>query len=139
MTNPGDAAMLTLNDAQHTVRGIPVEDHWPPGGAMIKVHGAGVNDRYAGVVYPAPDGSWTADLWAETCTIPVEPQAGTCRRRAGLASRDDAEEYVREVLASDGPWYLAVPSSTSRRPGCAPPTAREEDVGSHHSCRWSPP
>jgi hypothetical protein len=102
-----------------TVRGIPVEDQWPPGGAMIKVHGAGVDDRYAGVIYPGPDGSWTADLWAETWTIPVEPQAGTCRRRVGLASRDDAEEYVREVLASDGPWYLAVPSSASagRRPG----------------------
>ena len=77
---------------------------------MIKVHGAGVSDHYAGVTYPVPGGSWTADLWAETWTIPAEPQAGTCRHRTGLASRDDAEQYVRDVLASDGPWYLAVPS-----------------------------
>ena len=96
-----------------TVRGIPVEDHWPPGGVMIKVHGAGVNDHYAGVIYPAQDGSWTADLWAETWTIPAPPQAGTCRSRSGLASRDDAEQYVRDVLASDGPWYLAAPSGAS--------------------------
>jgi hypothetical protein len=94
-----------------TVRGIPVEDHWPPGGAMVKVHGAGVNDHYAGVIYPAQDGSWTADLWAETWTIPAPPQAGTCRSRSGLASRDDAEQYVRDVLATDGPWYLAPPSN----------------------------
>jgi hypothetical protein len=93
-----------------TVRGIPIEDHWPPGGAMIKVHGAGVNDHYAGVIYPAPGGSWTADLWAETWTIPAPPQAGTCQSRVGLASRDEAEQYVRDVLASDGPWYLAAPS-----------------------------
>jgi hypothetical protein len=93
-----------------TVRGIPIEDHWPPGGVMIKVHGAGVNDHYAGVIYPVPDGRWTADLWAETRTIPAEPQAGTCRSRSGLASRDDAEQYVRDVLASDGPWYMAAPS-----------------------------
>jgi hypothetical protein len=94
-----------------TVRGIQVEDHWPPGGVMVKVHGAGVNDHYAGVIYPVADGSWTADLWAETWTIPAPPQAGTCRSRSGLASRDDAEQYVRDVLASDGPWYLAAPSS----------------------------
>jgi hypothetical protein len=93
-----------------TVRGIPIEDHWPPGGAMVKVHGAGVNDHYAGVIYPVPGCSWTADLWAETWTIPAPPQAGTCRHRSGLASRDDAEQYVRDVLASDGPWYLAAPS-----------------------------
>jgi hypothetical protein len=96
-----------------TIRGIAVEDHWPPGGAMIKVHGAGVNDQYAGVVYPVPGGSWTADLWAETWTIPAPPQAGTCRSRSGLASRDDAEQYVRDVLASDGPWYLAAPCGAS--------------------------
>ena len=96
-----------------TVRGIPVEDHWPPGGVMIKVHGAGVNDHYAGVIYPVPDGTWTADLWAETWTISAPPQAGTCRSRSGLASRDDAEQYVRDVLASDGPWYLTAPSGAS--------------------------
>ena len=94
-----------------TLKGIPIEDHWPPGGVMIKVHGAGVSDKYAGVIYPVPGGTWTADMWAETWTIPAPPQAGTCRSRSGLASRDDAEQYVRDVLASDGPWYLAAPSN----------------------------
>jgi hypothetical protein len=81
--------------------------------ARTSLDGAGVNDQYAGVIYPVPGGSWTAGLRAETWTIPAEPQAGTCRHRGDLASRDDAEQYVRDVLGSDGPWYLAAPSGAS--------------------------
>lgn len=121
ITSPGWAGHVTVTFTGPSERAgggarvhdRPLEDWWPAGGTGVRVHGpgTGADGHYAGWLYPDPGtGRWNADLWDETRPMPANPGGRAAVRWRDIPSLQDAEDQVRELLETAGPWWDRSPA-----------------------------